>query len=57
QAAVLASQVREEALKELLHEHLESWLPQFSEQLNRTNQSLFYNALTELALVTVKNCS
>lgn len=56
QAAVLASQVREAALKELLNEHLGTWLPQFSHQLNRTTHSPFYNALTELALITVKSC-
>lgn len=56
QAAVLASQVRESALKELLNDHLGSWLPQFSQQLNRTTHSPFYNALTELALVTVRSC-
>ncbi|EMG6527686.1 MULTISPECIES: molecular chaperone TorD family protein [Providencia] len=56
QAAVLASQVREAALKELLNDHLGSWLPQFSQQLNRTSYSPFYNALTELALVTVRSC-
>ncbi|MEZ2894576.1 molecular chaperone TorD family protein [Providencia rettgeri] len=56
QAAVLASQVREAALKELLNDHLGSWLPQFSQQLNRTTHSPFYNALTELALVTVRSC-
>lgn len=57
QAAVLASEVRESALKELLVDHLESWLPQFSHQLNRTTSNSFYTLLTELALVTVKSCS
>ncbi|MEQ5402243.1 molecular chaperone TorD family protein [Providencia rettgeri] len=56
QAAVLASQVREAALKELLNDHFGSWLSQFPQQLNRTTCSPFYNALTELALVTVKSC-
>ncbi|WP_369309763.1 molecular chaperone TorD family protein [Providencia rettgeri] len=55
QAAVLASQVREAALKALLNDHLGNWLPQFSQQLNRTKQSPFYNALTELTLVTVRS--
>ncbi|MEY0971600.1 molecular chaperone TorD family protein [Providencia huaxiensis] len=56
QAAVLASQVRETALKELLNNHLANWLPQFHQQLNRTTCSPFYNALTELTLVTVRSC-
>ncbi|MDD9339322.1 molecular chaperone TorD family protein [Providencia heimbachae] len=56
QAAVLASQVRESALNELLVEHLGSWLPQFSHQLNRTTPSPFYEALTELTLITVNAC-
>lgn len=56
QAAVLASEVREHALKELLVDHLESWLPQFYHQLNRTMPNSFYSPLTELALVTVKSC-
>lgn len=56
QAAVLASQVRETALNELLVDHLGCWLPQFTKQLNVATVSPFYSALTKLTLTTVVSC-
>nr|WP_314266750.1 Tat proofreading chaperone DmsD [uncultured Moellerella sp.] len=56
QAAVLASEMRESALNELLVTHLNSWLPLYLEQLTRSSHSSFYSTLTELALLTVNAC-
>ncbi|MEY0232331.1 Tat proofreading chaperone DmsD [Providencia manganoxydans] len=56
QAAVLASEIREKALNELLDEHLATWLPLFVTQFNHVVGSPFYTALTELTLVTVNQC-
>lgn len=55
QAAYLASQARENALKELLEKHLNTWLPHYFKRLQRANASQFYTALTELTLLTTSN--
>ena len=56
QAAVLASEIREKALIELLDAHLGTWLPLFATQFKHVVDSPFYTALTELTLVTVNQC-
>lgn len=53
QAAVLASEKREDAVDELLIHHLKTWLPHYSNKLKMSGYSQFYSALTELVSITV----
>jgi Uncharacterized component of anaerobic dehydrogenases len=55
QAAFLAAKEREDALLELLREHLYTWLPFYLKQHGETKVSSFYTALTKLTLITVES--
>ncbi|MBG2801927.1 molecular chaperone TorD family protein [Proteus sp. WDL240414] len=53
QAAVLASEKREDAVNELFSLHLTTWLPHYLNKLKMSGYSQFYSTLTELVTITV----